>query len=141
MMEKINQQFASFQTVMLQTMKELVINMIPQIINQQRSTVLSPSPTDMLNTQPPYFPHQGSLLSNPYPPQLNMPPPSNQIPPPTSHPTTPPVYIQRQSTQGITPTTQTLSPTLQKSPTSPHSQLPPFQTSFDHAMNAIDTDL
>ena len=28
MMEKINQQFASFQTVMLQTMKELVINMI-----------------------------------------------------------------------------------------------------------------
>ena len=52
MMEKINQQFASFQTVMLQTMKELVINMIPQITNQQRSTVLYPSPTDMLNTQP-----------------------------------------------------------------------------------------
>ena len=35
MMEKINQQFVSFQTVMLQTMKEIVINMIPQITNQQ----------------------------------------------------------------------------------------------------------
>ena len=126
---------------MLQTMKELVINMIPQITNQQRSNVLSPSPNDMLNTQPPNFPHHGSLLSHPYPPQLNMPPSSNQIPPSTSHPTTPPVYIQQQSTQGITPTTQTLSPTLQKSPTSPHSQLPPSQTSFDHVMNAIDTDL
>ena len=57
MMEKINQQFASFQTVMLQTMKELVINMIPQITNQQRSTLLSPSPTDTLNTQPSNYPH------------------------------------------------------------------------------------
>ena len=94
MMEKINQQFASFQTVMLQTMKELVINMIPQITNQQRSTVLSPSPTDTLNTQPPNFPHHGSLLTHPYPPQLKMSPPSNQMPPPTLHPTTPPVYIQ-----------------------------------------------
>ena len=70
-----------------------------------------------------------------------MPSPSNQIPPPTLHPNSPPVYIQQQSTQGITPTTQTLSPTLQKSPTSPHSQLPPPQTSFEHVMNAIDTDL
>ena len=52
MMEKINQQFASFQTVILHTMKEIVINMIPQITNQQRSTLLSPSPPDMLNTQP-----------------------------------------------------------------------------------------
>ena len=37
MMEKTNQQFALFQTVMLQTMKDLIINMVKQIINQQRS--------------------------------------------------------------------------------------------------------
>ena len=53
MMEKINQQFASFQTVKLQTMKDLVINMVPQITNQQRSVLLSFAPHDMLNTQPP----------------------------------------------------------------------------------------
>ena len=53
MMEKINQQFASFQTVMIQTVQELVINMVPQLTNQKRSTLLSPSPQDMLNTQPP----------------------------------------------------------------------------------------
>ena len=115
--------------------------MIPQTTNQQRSTVLSPSPTDTLNTQPSNYPHHGSLLTHPYPPQLNMPSPSNQMPPPTLHPNYPPVYIQQQSTQGITPPTQTLSPTLQKSPTSPHSQLPPSQTSFEHVMNAIDADL
>ena len=86
----------SFRPFPAASMKELVINMIPQITNQQRSTVLSPSPNDILNTQPPNFPHPGSLLSHPYPPQLNMPPPSNQMPPPTSHPTTPPVYIQQQ---------------------------------------------
>ena len=127
---------------MLQTMKELVINMIPQITNQQRSTLLSPSPTDTLNIQPSNYLHHGSLLTHPYPPQLNMPYPSNQIPPPTLHTNSPPVYIQQQSTQGITPpTTQTLSPTLQKPPTLPHSQLPPSQTFFEHVMNAIDADL
>ena len=57
MIEKINQQFALFQTVMLQTMKDLVINMIPQITNQQRFVLLSPSPHVILNTPPPqYFP-------------------------------------------------------------------------------------
>ena len=52
MMEKTNQQFALFQTVMLQTMKDLIINMVKQIINQQRSTLLFPSPQDMFSTQP-----------------------------------------------------------------------------------------
>ena len=141
MMEKINQQFVFSQTVMLQTMKELVFNMIPQITNQQRSTLLSPSPTDTLNTQPSNHPHHGSLLTHPYPPQITMPTTSNQIPPPISHTNSSPVYIQQQSTQGITPpTTQILSPTIQKPSTSPQS-LPPSQTSFEHVMNAIDADL
>ena len=68
MMETINQQFASFQTTMLHTMKDLVIKMIPQITNQQRSVLLSPSPHDMFNTKPPNYPHDGSLLTHPYPP-------------------------------------------------------------------------
>ena len=123
-------------------MKEIVINMIPQITNQQRSTLLSPSPPDMLNIQPSNYPHHGSLLTNPYPPQLTLPTLSNQMPPPTIHTNFPPVYIQPQSTQGITsPTTQILSPTLPEIQTSLHSQLPPSQTSFEQAMNAIDADL
>ena len=61
MMEKTNQQFALFQTVMLQTMKDLIINMVTQITNQQRSTLLSPSPQDMFNTQP-----QGTRIMNHY---------------------------------------------------------------------------
>ena len=52
----------------------------------------------MLNTQPPNYPHHGSLLTHPYPPQL----PLNQIPQPTLHPTTTPIYVQSQSTQGTT---------------------------------------
>ena len=52
-MDKIIQQFVSFQTVMLQTMKDLVINMVPQITNQQRSVLLSSFYHDMLNTQSP----------------------------------------------------------------------------------------
>ena len=50
MMDEINRKFASFQTVMLQTTKDLVINMVPQIKNQQLSVLLSTSPHDMLNT-------------------------------------------------------------------------------------------
>ena len=64
------------------------------------------------------------------------------MPPPTIHTNSPPVYIQSQSTQGITPpTTQTLSPTLPKTQTLLQSQLLPSQTSFEHAMNAIDANL
>ena len=83
---------------MLQTMKELVIKMVPQITNQQWSFLLSPSPHDTLNTQPPNYPHHGSLRTHPYPPQL----PLNKMPQPTLHPTTPPIYMQPQSTQGNT---------------------------------------
>jgi len=101
-MDKINQWFTSFRTIMLQTMKDLVINMVPQITNQQRSVLLSPSPRHILNTQPSQYPPHGSLLTHPSPPQL----PLNQMPQPTLHPTTPPTYIQPQSTQGTT------SPTL-----------------------------
>ena len=96
----------------------------------------------MLNTQPSNYPHDGSFLTNPYPPQRTLPTPSNQMPPPTIHTNSPPVYIQPQSTQGITPpTTQILSPSLPKTQTSLQSQLPLSQTYFEHAMNAIDAVL
>ena len=75
---------------MLQIVQELVINMVPQLTNQKRSTLLSPSPQDMINTQPPNQPHHGSLLTYQYIPQF----PLNQIPQPTLHPNIPPIYIQ-----------------------------------------------
>ena len=138
MMEKINQQFASFHTVMLQTMKVLVINMIPQITNQQRSVLLFSSPHDMLNTQPPNYPHHGSLLTHLYPPKL----PLNQMTQPTLHPTNPPIYTQPQSTQDTTLTTnQTFPPPLPQTQTSNYSNLPQSQTSFENTMTAIDNEL
>ena len=62
MMATIDQRFSWFQSVILQTMKNLVINMVTQLSNQQRSNLLSLSPDDMLHTQSPIKqPH--SLLS------------------------------------------------------------------------------
>ena len=56
--------------------------------------------------------------------------------------TLPAIYIQPQSTQGMTPsTTHKLSPTLSKAQISLHFKLPQSQTSFENAMNAIDADL
>ena len=142
MMEKINQQFASFQTVMLQTMKKIVINIFPQITNQQGSTLLPPSPPEMLNTRPSNYLHHEALLTHHYPPQLTIPTPLNQIPSSALHNNTPPIYIQPQTTQGMTPpATHKISPTLPKTQISPHSKLPQSQTSFENAMNAIDADL
>ena len=123
---------------MLQIIKDLIINMVPQITNQQRSVLLSPFPHDMLNNQPPNYPHHGSLLTHPYPPQL----PLTQMTQPTLHPTTPPIYIQPQSTQGTTsPTTQTIPPPLPQTQTSNYSNLPQSQTSFENTMTAIDNEL
>ena len=138
MMDKINQQFSSFQTVMLQTTKDLIISIVPQITKQQWSVSLSPSPYDIFNTQPPQYLSHGSLLTYPSHPQL----PLNQMPQPTLHPTTPPIYTQPQSTQGTTsPSPQTIPPTLPQTQTSKYSTLPPSQTSFENAMTAIDADL
>ena len=61
---------------------------------------------------------------------------------PTLHPTTTPIYIQPQSTQGtISPTPQTIPPPLPQNQTSQYSTVPPSQTSFENAMTAIDADL
>ena len=49
MMKTKGKRFASFQNVMLQTMKELLIQMISKISNQQRSKLLSPSHRDMIH--------------------------------------------------------------------------------------------
>ena len=53
MVATIDQSFLSFQSVVLQTIKDLVMNMVPQLSNQQQSKLLSPPPNDMLYTQPP----------------------------------------------------------------------------------------
>ena len=42
MMETINQYFTSFQSVILQTIKKLVIQMIPRLSNKHRSNLISP---------------------------------------------------------------------------------------------------
>ena len=67
MMETINQRFTSFQCVILKKMKDLVIQMVPQLSNQQRSNLLSPSPHEMLHTQPPTYSYQGAFLNHSYP--------------------------------------------------------------------------
>ena len=138
MMDKINQQFASFQTVMLQIMKDLVINMAPQKTNQQQSVLLSPSHHDILTTNPPQYPSHESLLTHPSPPQL----PLNQMSQPKLYPTRQHIYIQPQYTQCTTSLTpQTIPPPLPQNQTSNYSTLPPSQTSFENTMPVIDTDL
>lgn len=80
---------------MLQTMKDLVIEMALQLTNHQRSNVLFTPPTDL--------PYQGSFFHHPYPPQPTPHSPLTHISPHTSHLHTPPFNIPQQSTQGITP--------------------------------------
>ena len=53
-------------------MKEIVINMIPQITNQQRSTYYLHLLQKYLTPNHRTTPHHGALLTNPYPPQLTM---------------------------------------------------------------------
>ena len=90
-------------------MKELVINMIPQITDLQRPNILYPSPQDTINTQPLNYPYQGVLLTNPYLPRMTPQSPPNHILPLSLHLNTPTGYIPPQSTQGTTsPTIQTL---------------------------------
>ena len=48
-------------------MKYLVIQMVPQLSNQQRSNLFSPSPHEMFHTQPPTYSYQGAFLNHSYP--------------------------------------------------------------------------
>ena len=68
MMEKMNQRFTSFQTVILQTMKDLVVNTVPQLSDQQRSDLFSTPPNDMPRTQSSTYSYHGSFIQHPYPP-------------------------------------------------------------------------
>ena len=88
----MSQRVTSFQTVMLQTMKDLAINMVPQLSNQQRSNLLSPPPNDMFHTQPPTYPYHGVFFQHPYSPQTTPHSPLTHIYPPP-HPRTLPVHI------------------------------------------------
>ena len=64
--EIMNQRFTSFQTITLQTMKDLVINMVPPFSNQQRSNLLSPPPDAILHTQPPTYQYHDAFIHHPY---------------------------------------------------------------------------
>ena len=50
MIKKINQRFTSFQSVMLQTMKDLVIQIIPQLTTYQHQHLPPPEPHEILHT-------------------------------------------------------------------------------------------
>ena len=105
-------------------MKELVINMIPQITDLQRPNILYPSPQDTINTQPLNYLYQGVLLTNPYLPRMTPQFLPIHMLPPSPYPNIPLVYIPLQSTQGVTlPTTQTLQPSLPPSQSSTNSNL------------------
>ena len=90
MMTTIDQRFSSFQSEILQTMKELVINMVPQLSIQQRSHLLSPPPNDILHTQPPIYPYHGVVLQHPYPLHTTPRSPLTNMSPPSSYPHTNP---------------------------------------------------
>ena len=142
MMETMNQRCTSFQSVMLQTMKELVIQMIPQLSNQQRSNLLSPSPHDMLHTQPPTYHYQGAVLNHYYPPQTTPHYPLTNIPPPLIHLPPPPYHLFISHHNPLDASiNQMLPPLLPPSQSSATSNLPQFQISFENAMTEIDADL
>ena len=111
MMETINQYFTSFQSVILQTIKKLVIQMIPRLSNKHRSNLISPWPHDMVHTQPSNYQYPGVVLNHSYPPQTIPYSPLTNIPPSSIQPHTPPTYIPPQPTQcTILPTHQILPP-------------------------------
>ena len=140
MMEKMNQCFTSLLTEILQTMKNLVINMVSQLSNQQRSNLLSSPSNDMIHTQPTTYPYYGVFLQHPYLPQrtpyyllTHMYPPS--YPDPS-------VHIPPQSSQRITlPSNQILPPPPQHSQISTNFTTQQSQTSFEHIMTELDAEL
>ena len=115
-------------------MKESVINMVPQLTNQQRPNLLSPSPHGMLHTQPLTNPYQEALLFTP----LSI---TNDHAIPSKPYAT--VIATYQHTTSIYPTTihSRHPPSLPPSQTSTNSNLPQSQTSFENKITAIDADL
>ena len=68
MMATIDQRFSYFQSMMPQTLKDLIINMIPQSSNPQSFNIFSPKLNDMPHTQPLTYPYHRVFLQHPYPP-------------------------------------------------------------------------
>ena len=109
MMTTIDQRFSSFHSVMLHTMKDLVINMASQLSNQQRSNPLSPPPNDILHTPPPIYLYHEVFLQHPYTPQTTSHSPLTNMSPPSSY-LHPPVHILPQYSQGTTPSSHQMLP-------------------------------
>ena len=135
------QRFTSFQTVMLQKMKDLAINMVPQLSNQQRSNLLSPPPNDIFHTQPPTYPYHGAFIQHPYPPQTIPHSPLAHMYLP-SYPHTPPVHIPPQFSQGNTSSSNKMLPPPPKlSPITTNSTTQQSQTSFEHTITELYAEL
>ena len=139
---KNNQYFLQYNPSIHHKMHTHVTSEIPQLSNQQRSNLLSPSPHDMLHTQPPTYHYQGAVLNHYYPPQTtphyhltNILPPSIHLPPPPYH-----LFISHHNSLDAS-INQMLPPLLPPSQSSATSNLPQFQISFENAMTEIDADL
>ena len=146
MMKIINQRFTSFQSVMLQTMNDLVIQMVPQLSNQQHPHIPpSLQPQEIFHTQTPTYPYQATFLHF-YPPQSISQFALNNASAAISYHHTLPLFIPPQPTQGVRP------------PITPNQMLPPpelFQvqvvrfitfcckitTNFDYIAIFVDTIL
>ena len=102
-MEKLNQRFTSFQSVMLKMKKYLVIKTVLPVSNQQQSNLLYPSPHDMIHTQPPAYPYHLVFIHHLYSPHKTPHSPLTHISLPSSPPNTPSVHIPPQPPQGTTP--------------------------------------
>ena len=148
--ENFNQRFSSFQTVMLQTIKDVVLQMIPNIPQQQQH-MQPPSFKDAFSPQhmlPTSFPSQSVLQTQHHPsslptnyqhinPQTNIQQPSSpiNIPSPSTQSFVPP-----QSFTANTSPPQQLSPPIENQITN-HSESQNSQTSFDKTISALDSDL
>ena len=148
--ENFNQRFSSFQTVMLQTIKDVVLQMIPNIPQQQQQ-MQPPSFHDAFPTQhmlPTSFPsqsvHQTQPHTSPFQSNSQYQQPSPNIQQPSS-----PLNIPSPSTQSFVPpqsfndnasSSQQLPPPLENQITN-HSESQNSQTSFDKTISALDSDL
>ena len=88
---------------MLHTMKCLVIQMIPQLTNNQRSNLLYQQTHEILHTQPPTYLYKGIFLHHLYLPQTIPYSHLTNISTTSSTPKKNISCILAQSTQGVTP--------------------------------------
>ena len=132
--ENFNQHFSSFQTAMLQTIKDVVLQMISNIPQQQQQQqqMQPPSFQDVFPPQlmlPTSFPSQSELQTQPHPssfstnfqhlnPQTNIQQPSSpiNIPSPSTQ-----YFVMPQSFNNNTPPPQQLSPPIENQITN-HSE-------------------